>query len=137
MMNNGYTKSVAEVIGDLRAELQEFVSTRISMLRAELQEKLRTLKLAAPALVIGVVLLATGWLLFTGFLVAMIAAAFQPSPWSFVLSLLIVAAGYVLLGGLALMGGWKRIREKGWMPRRTIHVLQQDKIWIQAEKAQL
>ncbi|HEY1732165.1 MAG TPA: phage holin family protein [Terriglobales bacterium] len=135
--NNGHVKTVAEVIGDLKTELQEFISTRIGMFRAEMQENVRTLKLAAPALMVGLVLLWTGWLLLTGFLVAMIAVAFQPSPWAFALSLLIVGLGYLILGALAAMGAWKRIKEMGFKPRRTIQVLQQDKIWIQAEKAQL
>lgn len=136
-MNNGYTKSVAEVISDLKVEVQEFISTRVAMLRAEMQENLRTFKLAAPTLIIGLVLLWTAWLLLTGFLVAVIGIAFQPNPWAYVFSLLIVGVGYLILGGMAAMGAWKRMTEKGLKPKRTIHVLQQDKLWIQAEKAQL
>lgn len=137
-MSNGYTKSIAEVLADLKVELLEFVSTRIAMLQSEVAENLRSLKLAAPALVAGLILLGTAWLLFTGFLVGMIGIAFEPSPWAYVLSLIVVAVAYSMLGGLMAVRAWKRITEKGITPRRTINVLQQDKIWIQAEtKAQL
>jgi hypothetical protein len=136
--HNGHIKSIPEVIADLKTELQEFVSTRVAMLRSELQDNLRSLKMAAPVLIIGLVLLWTAWLLFTGFLVAIIGVAFGSSTWGYVISLLIVAAGYLIVGGLAAMTGWKKITQRGIKPERTIRVLQQDKIWIQAEsKAQL
>ena len=132
-MNNGYTKSVADVISDLKTELQEFVSTRITMLRSEIQENIRNLKMAVPVLVIGMVLLWTTWLLFTGFLVAIIGRAFGTNPWAYVVSLLVVAVGYGILGGAAVMMGLKQIKSKGLKPERTIRVLQQDRIWIQEE----
>ncbi len=132
-MNSGYTKSVAEVLADLKTELLEFFSTRIAMLHSEMEENFQSLKLAAPALIVGLVLLGTAWLLFTGFLVAIIGIAFEPSPWAYVFSMLILAAAYLILGGAMAARAWKRIAEKGITPRRTIYVLQQDKIWIQAE----
>lgn len=135
---NGHAKSIPEVIADLKTELQEFMSTRVAMLRSELQDKLRSLKMAAPVLVVGVVLLWTAWLLLTGFLVAIIGVAFGNTPWAYVVSLVIVGVGYLIMGGLAAMAGWKKITQGGIKPERTIRVLQQDKIWIQAEtKAQL
>lgn len=137
-INNGHVKSVPEVIAELKAEFQEFVSTRVAMLRAEFQENLQSLKAAAPMLAVGLLMLITGWLLLTGFLVAIIGIAFQPGPWAYVISLIIVTAGYLLIGGMLAMAGWKRMIQKGLKPERTIRVLQQDKLWIQAEsKAQL
>ena len=137
-MSNGYTKSVAQVLAELKVELLEFVSTRIAMAHSEIKENFQSLKLAGAALIVGLLLLGTAWLLFTGFLVAMIAVAFEPSPWAYVLAMIIAAVAYLVLGGLMATGAWKRLAEKGITPRRTIHVLQQDKIWIQAEsKGQL
>jgi uncharacterized membrane protein YqjE len=137
-MNNGYTKSVADVLAELKVELLEFVSTRLAMAHSEIKENLQSLKLAGVALIVGLLLLGTSWLLFTSFLVAMIAVAFEPSPWAYVLAMIIVTAAYLVLGGLMATRAWKRLSEKGITPRRTIHVLQQDKIWIQAEsKGQL
>ncbi len=137
-MNNGYTKSVAEVLTDLKVELLEFIGTRIAMLHSEMQENFQSLRLALPVLIAGLVLLGTAWLLFTGVLVVVIGIAFEPSPWAYSFSLIIVTIAYLLLGGLMTTRAWKRMAERGITPRRTIHVLQQDKIWIQAEtKAQL
>ncbi len=137
-MNNGYTKSPIEVLTDLKMEVLDFVSTRVAMLHSEMQENIRALKIAMPALIVGLMLLGTGWLLLTGFLVVMIAMAFAPHPWAYSLSFIIVAAGYLIFGGIAAAAAWKRIAGKGLTPWRTIRVLQQDKVWIEAEaKAQL
>ena len=139
-MNNGTvaSKSVAEVIEDLRDELKEFVSTRIEMLRSEVNEKISTLKMNAPVLAIGLVLLLTAWFVLTGFLVCIIAAAFAPNPWAWTVSSLIVGVLYAILGGAAAMMAWRRLTQKGITPERTIKVLKQDGLWLQAEgKTQL
>ncbi len=138
VMSNGYTKSPVEILTELKTELLDFVTTRVAMLHSEMQENIRFLKLATPALIVGLVLLGTAWLLLTGGLVAAIAMAFQPNPWAYAVSFLIVSGAYLILGGLAAISAWKRIVGKGLTPWRTIHVLQQDKVWIEAEgKAQL
>lgn len=137
-MNNGHNKSVPEVITDLKQELQEFVSTRVAILRAEMKENLQSVKMAIPVIVIGLGLLATAWLVLTGFLISIIAQAFTPNPWAYVVAFIIVAVAYALVGGLALLSGWKQLKQKGLKPERTIRVLQQDRIWIQQEgRAQL
>ena len=144
-MTNGNGKSVPEAIGalklelnQLKRELSEFISTRVAMLRSEAGEKLSTFKMAAPTMVVGFVLLLTAWLLFTGFLVAIIAQAFMPNPWAYTLSFVLVAALYAIIGGAAAYMGWKQLRDTGIKPERTIRVLEQDRIWLQTEaKSQL
>lgn len=136
-MNNG-VKTVPEVVADLKEELKEFVATRLAMLRGEWNEKFETLKLSAPVLIIGLTLLWTGWLAFTGFLICIIAEAFLPSAWAFVISFIIVAVCYAIIGGGMAFAGYRQLREKGVKPERTIRVLQQDRIWLQTEgKTQL
>jgi VIT1/CCC1 family predicted Fe2+/Mn2+ transporter len=137
-VNNAYPKTVPEVLNELKEELKEFLTTRVAMLRSEMGEKLQKLKIAAPMLVIGLLLLITAWLVFTGFLVTIIAQAFLPNPWAYVLSFIIVAAIYAIVGGAAAMSGWKQLKQTGLKPERTIRVLEQDRIWIQTEaKTQL
>jgi uncharacterized membrane protein YqjE len=131
-MNDGYTKSVPEVVNDLRAELIEFVSTRLAMLRSEMSEKLSAYKAAVPALIIGMVLLLTCWLLFTGVLVTAIASAFS-SPWRWVYAFLIVASGYLLVGGMLVTGARSKLKETKLVPERTLRVLKQDEVWLQTE----
>ena len=136
--NNVHSKTVPEAIAELRDELKEFIGTRVAMLRSELSDKLRTIRMAAPVVVVGLVILWTAWLLFTGFLVCIIAQAFAPNPWAYSISFILVSVLYAIVGGAAAYMGWKQLRESGLKPERTIRVLEQDRIWLQTEaKSQL
>ena len=130
---NAHVKTVAEVVSDLKEELQEFVGTRVAMLRTEMGTKLQNIKLAMPTLIVGLVLLWTAWLAFTGFLICIVAQAFWPSSWAFVISFIIIAVVYGLVGGVVALFAWKKINESGVKPERTIRVLEQDRIWLQTE----
>ncbi len=132
-MTNGYSKPLPELIAELRDELKEFVATRVALLRAEIREKVQHVRLAVPALVGGLVLVATGWLLFTAFLVCAIANAFAPLVWRYAIACLIVAALYSIGGCLALFFGWRQVKETGVTPEHTIRTLKEDKIWLQTE----
>jgi protein-S-isoprenylcysteine O-methyltransferase Ste14 len=122
----------------LKGELIEFVTTRFAMLEAEFDEKVAWFKMAAPVIGIGIVLLASAWLVFTGFLVCIIAQAFAPNPWSWTVSFLIVAVLYAILGAAAAYLAWGQLKDKGVKPERTIRVLKQDTMWLQREaKTQL
>lgn len=136
--HNGHVKSVPEIIADLKTELQEFLSTRVAIVRAEINEKLHHIKTAVPLLVVALLLGLTAWFVITALLVMIIGVAFAPHPWAYPLALLIVSLLYLLLGGIMAMAGWKRLTAKGLKPERTIRVLQRDKIWIREEsRAQL
>lgn len=131
-MTNGYTKSLPEVVNDLKAELKDFVATRLAMLRTEMSEKLTAIKEAVPAMILGLVLLLTAWVLFTGFLVTAIANAFA-TPWGWAWAFLIVMAAYLLLGGMLAVGGLKKLKQAKLVPERTLRVLKQDEVWLQSE----
>jgi uncharacterized membrane protein YqjE len=130
---NEHTKTVPEALTDLKEELKEFLSTRVAMLRSELGEKVETIKRATPMLIVGLVLLATAWLAFTGFLVCIIAQAFDIGAWAYVISFIIVTVVYAMAGGITALFAWKRIKQVGMKPKRTMHVLEQDRIWLQTE----
>jgi len=137
-VTNGQTKTVIEVVQELKDEIIEFVSTRFSMLQAELEEKIRWLKMAVPVLGLGLVLLGTAWLMLTGFLVCIIAQAFAPHPWDWTVSFLIIGVLYAIVGGAAAFMAWSQLKDKGVKPERTINVLKQDTVWLQTEaKTQL
>jgi len=144
-MTNGNARTVPEAINELKQELRqmkeelnEFLGTRVQMLRSEMGEKLRMIRLAAPTMAIGLVLLFTAWLVFTGFLVTIIAQPFMPSPWAYTISFVLVAVLYAIVGGAAAYLGWKQLRATGLKPERTIRVLEQDRIWLRTEaKSQL
>lgn len=135
-MTNGYTnngRSVAEVMQEFRDDLKDFVTTRIQMLRSEIAEKVGAWKLGLPSMLIGLVLLATSFLLFTAGVVNAIALAFGGQPWGFAVSLFIVFAVYGLAGGLLLLYGWRTVKAGGIAPEKTIRVLKQDQVWLKTE----
>lgn len=129
--NNGRT--VGNVLADMKEELREFVETRLAMLKTELQEKLQTLKIALPLAVVGVVLLGTAYLLFTLAAVGLVAAFLPDSPYRWGFAFLAIAALWTVLGGIAAYFAKCEFAMKEMMPRKTIEVLKQDKLWIQAE----
>jgi uncharacterized membrane protein YqjE len=129
--NNGRT--VADVLADMKEELREFVETRLTMLKTELQDKLQTLKIALPLVVVGVVLLGTAYLLFTLAAVGLVAAFLPDSPYRWCFAFLAIAALWTVLGGIAAYLAKYEFAMKEMMPRKTIEVLKQDKLWIQAE----
>jgi MFS family permease len=131
-MTNGYTKSLPEVVNDLKAELKDFIATRLAMLRSEMSAKLSSFKEAVPALIGGLCLLWIGGLLFTGFLVTAIATAFSTT-WGWVWAFLIVAAAYLLLGGMLAVAGLTKLKQTKLAPERTLRVLKQDEVWLQTE----
>jgi hypothetical protein len=108
------------------------------MLRAEMGEKIRSFKTAAPVLVIGILLMVTAWFLLTACLVCAIALAFPNLAARYVISFLIVGVLYLAVGAIAAVFASKQIKESGMKPERTIRVLKQDQIWLQTEaKTQL
>jgi Putative Actinobacterial Holin-X, holin superfamily III len=126
-------RSIAQVLSDTKDELKQFVDTRIAMLKAELQEKLKMLKLAAPLAAAGVVLLVTAYLLFTLSLVGLVFAFLPDNAFRWCLAFFAVAVLWSLLGGVAAYFAKREFELKGVIPNRTIRVLKGDKIWIQAE----
>lgn len=132
-MINGNAKSVLEVVEQLRDEFIAFVTTRLEMLEAEFDEKTQALRTSGPLLGIGMLILVTAWLLFSGFLVCMIAQAFAPHPWNWALSFLVIAVLYAIAGGAAAYVAWRRLKDKGVKPERILRVLKQDGLWLQTE----
>ncbi len=132
-MTNGYTKSVPEVVNDIKLEFQQFIGTRIAMLHSEMNEKLGHIKAAAPMLVVAILLGLTGFFLFTGFLISAIAVAFSGTSWNYAISFIIVSVLYLLIAGAAGIFGWRQITETSLKPERTLRVLKQDQVWLQTE----
>lgn len=135
-MTNGYTnngRSFAEVMHEFREDLKDFATTRIHILLAEISEKLGAWKIGLPSMMIGLVLLATAFLLFTAGLVNVIALAFAGQPWGFAVSFFIVMAIYGLAGGLLFFYGLRTANAGGLAPKKTIRVLKEDGLWLKTE----
>ena len=131
-MTNGNHKPVQEVFSDLREELKEFLNTRFAMLRAEMNEKVHNVRMVAPVLLVGMGLLLTAWFTLTGFAVVLIAQ-FLPGTWAYVISFAIVTVAYGAIGAASAMYAWGKLKHTSVKPERTMRVLEQDRVWLQAE----
>jgi uncharacterized membrane protein YqjE len=133
MANNGNGRSVAAVVKDLKAEVNEFLQTRYDLFLAELKHKISALKIAAPLLVAALLFGLTAFLMFTLGLVALIAIAFAGSPFAYAVAFAVVMVLYILIG---VACAWFVLREwsaQGVTPKKTLKVLKDDKIWLQTE----
>lgn len=130
-LNNG--KSIGAILSDAKQELKDFVQTRIAMLRQELTEKLRMLKIAGPLGAAAIVFLGTAYLLFTLALVGLVLAFLRDNPYRWCLAFVVVAFLWTIIGGVGGYLAWREFQLKELMPNKTINVLNEDKIWIQSE----
>lgn len=134
-VNNG--KNLTALLMEMKQEVQDFVQTRLTMLKVELKEKARTLKAAAPLAVMGGLLLFTAFLLFTLALVALVFAGLPDNAYRWFLAFLAVAVLWSILGVLAAYLAKRELEVKGLLPKRTVEVLKEDKLWIQSEVKQI
>jgi uncharacterized membrane protein YqjE len=134
-INNG--KSIAALFAEMKQELQDFVQTRVTMFKIELQEKVRVVKAAAPLAVIGAVLLLTSYLLFTLALVALVFAFLPDNAYRWCTAFAAIGVLWLILGGIAAYMAKRELEVKGLLPKRTVEVLKEDKMWIQSEVKQI
>lgn len=134
-INNG--KNIATLLAEMKRELQDFVQTRIAMLKVELQEKVRVMKAVAPLAVVGALLLLTAYLLFTLALVALVFVFLPDNAYRWCISFAAIAVLWTILGGIAAYLAKRELEVKGLLPKRTVEVLKEDKIWIQSEVRQI
>ena len=132
-LNGQNGRTVAEVLNDCKEDLKDFVSTRLQMLRGEMRDKLSTLKLALPALLVGAILLLAAFFLFTWGLVSLIAMAMIGEPYAYTVAFFVVFALYALVGGATAVYGLRTLTAHGLTPERTLRVLKEDQIWLQTE----
>jgi hypothetical protein len=126
-------RSLASVVAELKYELKEFLRTRVSLMLNEMRDKVSAFKEQLPVLIIGAVFLLTAWLLFTATLVAAIYVVFAGSAFAWAFALVIVAGGYTLFGGIAMLFAYRGLSEMGVLPHRTIKVLEEDRAWLNRE----
>lgn len=126
-------RSLASVVAELKEEVKTFLDTRFAMLRSEMNDKLKALKTAMPAIAVGLVLCVTAWFLLTAALVAAIWVGFQGMSFGVAIALAIVGIAYLLVGGVAVLFAWRGLSEMGLMPKRTMRVLKDDSVWIRNE----
>jgi hypothetical protein len=126
-------KSLAAILAETKEEITRFITTRVSMLKAETEEKVRKLKAVIPLIVVALALLIAGWMALTFALIALLHALFLPSIYSWLWAGLIVGGLYVAIGIAIGQMAISRIKATSLTPNRTLTVLKQDKVWIQNE----
>ena len=126
-------KSIATILSETKDELKQFVTTRVNMLKAEMDEKIARVKSVIPLVVVAVLFLLSGWMVLTFALIALLHGLFLPSVYAWLWAGLIVTAVYLLVGVIAGWLAYSEIKATNLTPTRTLKVLQQDQVWIQNE----
>ena len=126
-------KTIGEVVSELKAELKQFLNTRLQILKSEINSKSRVWKLALPLAAAGLLLGLFAFFILNFALVALIAALFMPSAFAWFFGALIVSVIYAVAGGLLFFLGKREIKAEGLVPVRTMRVLKQDQIWLENE----
>jgi uncharacterized membrane protein YqjE len=135
MNRNQYSseRTVADVLADMKEELKEFVATRLTLLKTELREKAQTLKIAVPLAGVAILLLGTAYLLLTAAAVSLVAVFIPAGAYRWCLAFLAIGIAWGLLGALTAYFAKREFEMKEMLPRKTIAVLKQDRMWVQSE----
>lgn len=134
-VDNGRT--IASILAETRDDLKQFLETRISLLRAELREKVNLLKSAAPLAAVALVLMGTAYLLFTFAVVGLVLAFLPANPFRWCFAFLAVAVLWTIFGAVAGIAAKRRFAKVQLAPNKTIGVLKDDGVWIQEVKEQI
>lgn len=126
-------RSLGAILADIVEELQEFVNTRIQMVKSELHETISAVSVALPLGLLALILAATGFLLLTGAVVIIIAAGFAGHAYAWVYAFLIVGVLWIAFAGVAAFFAYNEFRSKAKFPKHTVEVLKADKVWIESE----
>jgi uncharacterized membrane protein YqjE len=126
-------KSIAAILAETKDELKQFVTTRVNILKAEMDEKVSRIKAVIPLAVVAALFLVSCWMVFTFALIALLHSLFLPSVYAWLWASLIVAAVYLVVGAIAGWLAYSEIKATSLTPTRTLKVLQQDQVWIQNE----
>lgn len=130
-VHNG--RSIGEILFETKEELKQFVETRIAMLKTELRENMKMLKMAAPLAIAGITMLLTAYLLFTLALVGLVLAFLPPNGYQWAIAFAAVAVLWTILGGIAAYFAKREFETRQLMPKKTMRVLKEDSVWIQQE----
>lgn len=130
--DNG-ARSLGAILADIVEELQEFVNTRIQMVKSELHETISAVSVALPLGLLALILAGTGFLLLTCAVVVIVAAAFAGHPYAWVYAFLIVGSIWIAFGGISVFFAYNEFRSKAKFPKHTVEVLKADKVWIESE----
>jgi uncharacterized membrane protein YqjE len=131
-LDNG-SRSLGAILADIVEELQEFVNTRIQMVKSELHETISAVSVALPLGLLALILASTGFLLLTAAVVVLVASAFAGSPYAWFYAFVIVGVVWIAFAGTAAFFAYNEFCAKAKFPKHTVEVLKADKVWIESE----
>jgi len=130
---NASRGSVSDAVVEIVNEVKQFVRTRYQMLRMEVKENMATWRRVAVLGALALVLLITAWLLFSLALVAVIAAAFYPSPYAWFLGFIIMTVVWGAGAGILALLAKHEMKAQDMYPKQTMETLKEDHVWVQNE----
>jgi uncharacterized membrane protein YqjE len=130
---NASRGSVSDAVVEIVNEVKQFVRTRYQMLRMEVKENMATWRRVAVLGALALVLLITAWLLFSLALVAVIAAAFYPSPYGWFLGFIIMTVVWGAGAGILALLAKHEMKAQDMYPKQTMETLKEDQVWVQNE----
>lgn len=106
-------------------DVRRLIRLEFALFKQEMAGNARRLSLGLVAVAVGGVLAFTAWLAI--FSAAVIALTIVWPAW---LAALVLGAATLIVGGLFLYFGIRRIRVQTLIPQRTINTLREDGVWI-------
>jgi uncharacterized RDD family membrane protein YckC len=113
------------LVDSLVEDLRRLVRLEIALFKREMAVAARRLGTGLVAVAIGAVLALTGWLAV--FAAAIIALAIVWPPW---LATLVLGALALVIAGLLLYFGIRRMQAQSLTPQHTLNTLREDGTWI-------
>jgi hypothetical protein len=118
-------RSLSTLLSDLAGETVELFRQELTLLKAELQEKLSRAGIGAAALAAAALIAFSGWLFLL--LAVTYALAIVVPPWA---AALIVGVLVLAVAGVLALIGKNRMRADALTPERTLRSLRADQAWI-------
>jgi drug/metabolite transporter (DMT)-like permease len=113
------------LINALIDDLRRLIRLELALFKQEMAGNARRLSFGLVAIAVGAVLAFTAWLAI--FSAAIIALSIVWPPW---LAAVVLGAVMLIVGGLVLFFGIRRIQAQRLVPVRTINTLREDGVWI-------
>ena len=116
---------VHEQLTERGCDVLPLIRLEFALFKQEMAGNVRRLGVGLVAIAVGSVLAFTAWLAI--FSAAVIALTIVWPAW---LAALVLGAATLMVGGLVLYFGIRRIRARTMVPQRTINTLREDSVWI-------
>lgn len=128
-----HDRTLASVIAEIKDELKEFAGTRITMLKTEISENAKRLKIAIPLAALAAIFLLTTYLMITAAVVCLVAALIAHTDFHWVFAFIIMAVLWGILGGTCAFLAKRELELRRILPGKTIGILKGDKVWLEKE----